>query len=1025
MEKTPTGKGSINEDNGSKRWLSAQRSPWRRLASVAALAVIGAAALVAASFSTRETRAASSPFSGLNIMGWKMGVFADGGWALDINGNGVWEGCAIDRCLNFGSPGDKPVFGVWSAIDNQPSIGVYRPSTNEWFLDLNHNGFFDGCGVDRCISGFQTADAANIPVVGRWNDGDTVYKIGIFRNGTWFLDTNGDNAWNASSDTTAFLGQAGDLPVVGRWNSSFNHDTTGVFRAGSFFLDGNGNFNWDFDCGIDLCTSFGGAGDTPIAGAFDWFASPAVTGIGTFNSGTWRFDMNNNFAFDGCTTDNCASGFGGNPQIPIVGPWPAMQWATIGDRALSSTVAADFEPSAAVVPPGTNTACPNGAVFIAGQSQNIFKADLSCAADASCYTAFDLRTVMSSTDVLLGDAMTSWTPTNGLIHSHNTLRCVGVDCFVIALIFQSTNCGNSWAVKGAADSSSNIALNGQCAFRQATFNVPAVLRPSTGELFVDKNRNNVVDAGELVNSATLPADRFVRSGDLAVAGDWDGKGATRLGRFRDGQWVLDLDGNFVANCAVDACFTYGQSGDIPVVGRWNSTSPDLKHQIGVFRNGTWILDANGNRTQDAGDTTFGFGQAGDQPVVGDWKNTGLRGRNTRVGVFRTATAEWFLDQGAVGWQGCGTDICIGSRAFGDTNHKAVSGIIAQDPAYKDGIGTFVDGSWFFDGNDDNGWSGCGADQCFSFGLAGDVPLPGQWVSGPGGWDRPVMYSDPFNGMLYVFPRCDSRGGGDKSQLYFSGNGGTTWKAVRVPGGQWGSQMTSTNGGKLYLTDINGGSVKVWPATVNTSTQTVTVHAAQVVDSGVVSNLVPDNPNFGVARVGRNGNKDVFLAAFPHVFSLINRAPTEGLMVDRIEVVTTSTGITSMTKVGAALELVTDADFKSMIQPTFIEGPLGSNTTFVYWHELGDSRNFATSPVQVKGLLIRTLAAATGWTTSPVQLSRDAAGNPRSWTGFPASRGTGDYLTAASFGSPPQFFAQWTETPGGWFRHASIVGVLEP
>ena len=993
----------------------------------------------------RQERRLSSPF-GPTVLDAKMGVFSDGGWALDLDGNGVWQGCTIDRCLGFGSPGDKPVVGIWSATDAVLSIGVYRPGTNEWFLDLNHNGSWDGCGIDKCIAGFQSADPANMPVVGRW-DGGSTHKIGIFRNGSWFLDMDGDGVWNAGIDKTAFLGSPGDIPVAGKWTASMTHDTTGVFRAGTYFLDGNGNYSWDFDCNVDLCKSFGAAGDTPVVGEFPFGAFPAVTAVGTFTNGTWHFDLNNNFAFDGCATDGCATGFGGSPQLPIVGQWPALQWSTGGDKDLSSRVPAPYEPSAAVVPPGANSSCPNGAVVLAGQTITtsagqptniIYRADLSCANDPNCYTAVDLNPSMASTDSKnTGDVMTSWTPTNQLIHSRNTLRCVGIDCYVIAVQYQSTDCGLSWKRKGAVDSSSSIALDGQCAFRQATDNVPAVFRPSTGQVFVDKNRNNTLEDADLVNGGTLPGNSFIQPGDKVVAGDWDGKLGTRIGRFRNGQWTLDLDGDFVANCAVDACFTYGQAGDIPVVGRWNSSSPDLKHQIGVFRNGTWILDSNNNHVQDLGDTTFGFGQAGDQPVVGDWRNSGLRGHNTRVGVFRTSTAEWFLDQGAVGWQGCGTDLCVAGRAFGDTSHKAISAIIAQDPNYKDGIGTFVDGNWFIDSNDDRGWSGCGPDQCLTYGQAGDIPLPGQWVSVPGGWDRPVMYSDPFNGMLYVFPRCDSRGGGDKSQLYFSADAGTTWKSVRVPGGQWGSQMTSTNGGKLYLTDINTGSVKIWPATVNVATQSVVVHGAQVVDSNVTSNLLPRSlPNFGVARIGRTGSTDVIAVAVPHVFTFANRPPTEGLRVDRIEIATTATGISSMAKANPSLDIFTDSGAKSMIQPTLIEGPLGSQTNFVYWHELGDSSNLATSSVQVRGAIVRASTGASGWTSTVINVSRDASGAPRSWTSFPffvaddgsrGSRGTGDYLTAAAFGSPPQFYVHWSETPpsSNWVKHASLIGVLEP
>jgi hypothetical protein len=32
---------------------------------------------------------------------------------LDVNGNGVFDGCNVDTCLTFGQAGDIPVVGKW------------------------------------------------------------------------------------------------------------------------------------------------------------------------------------------------------------------------------------------------------------------------------------------------------------------------------------------------------------------------------------------------------------------------------------------------------------------------------------------------------------------------------------------------------------------------------------------------------------------------------------------------------------------------------------------------------------------------------------------------------------------------------------------------------------------------------------------------------------------------------------------------------------------------------------------------
>ena len=72
--------------------------------------------------------------------------------------------------------------------------------------------------------------------------------------------------------------------------------------------------------------------------------------------------------------------------------------------------------------------------------------------------------------------------------------------------------------------------------------------------------------------------------------------------------------------AVDHVFRFGQAADIPVVGDWNGDGVD---QIGVFNNGSWMLDLEGDGRQLQGERAFEYGQAGDRPVVGDFDGDGL------------------------------------------------------------------------------------------------------------------------------------------------------------------------------------------------------------------------------------------------------------------------------------------------------------------------------------------------------------------------------------------------------------------
>jgi hypothetical protein len=57
------------------------------------------------------------------------------------------------------------VVGDWNGTA-KTKIGVYRPSTGEWFLDFNGNGAWDGPNIDLYVSGY--GQAGDLPVVGRW-----------------------------------------------------------------------------------------------------------------------------------------------------------------------------------------------------------------------------------------------------------------------------------------------------------------------------------------------------------------------------------------------------------------------------------------------------------------------------------------------------------------------------------------------------------------------------------------------------------------------------------------------------------------------------------------------------------------------------------------------------------------------------------------------------------------------------------------------------------------------------------------
>jgi hypothetical protein len=68
------------------------------------------------------------------------------------------------------------------------------------------------------------------PVVGDWT-GDGISKLGVYRNGTFYLDTNNNHHLDAT-DKVFQLGGPGDKPVAGDWTGD-GIDKVGVYRDGA------------------------------------------------------------------------------------------------------------------------------------------------------------------------------------------------------------------------------------------------------------------------------------------------------------------------------------------------------------------------------------------------------------------------------------------------------------------------------------------------------------------------------------------------------------------------------------------------------------------------------------------------------------------------------------------------------------------------------------------------------------------------------------------------------------------------
>jgi len=148
-------------------------------------------------------------------------VCCPGGWS---RGNHI----TVD--FSFGNVGDIPVSGDWNG-DGARTIGLFRPSTGQWFL-TNDPNFRNTPGSALTVISFGSP--GDIPTVGDWGGGGDDTPA-VFRAGRWFeLRT----LRSGGADTTFVFGQAGDQPVPGDWNRDAIA-TPGVYRSGRWLLTNN------------------------------------------------------------------------------------------------------------------------------------------------------------------------------------------------------------------------------------------------------------------------------------------------------------------------------------------------------------------------------------------------------------------------------------------------------------------------------------------------------------------------------------------------------------------------------------------------------------------------------------------------------------------------------------------------------------------------------------------------------------------------------------------------------------------
>jgi len=185
-------------------------------------------------------------------------------------------------------------FAAALALGLRPEVGLYRPGTSQFFLDYN---------LDHAVDAMATFGAPGDTGLSGDLDGNGVSDLVLYRNGTWFIDS------NLTATVTAqvgFGGVGGDIPLLGDMNGDGRDDLI-IYRSGTWYV----NFN-PGAANVDAVYHFGGvAGDIPLVGDLN---GDGKLDLIIYRNGVWYVSNNPN-----AVSVDAVYQFGGVPgDVPMV-----------------------------------------------------------------------------------------------------------------------------------------------------------------------------------------------------------------------------------------------------------------------------------------------------------------------------------------------------------------------------------------------------------------------------------------------------------------------------------------------------------------------------------------------------------------------------------------------------------------------------------------------------------------------------------------------------------------------------------